>query len=138
MNYLHTRKKNGGYIALMATIIISLVLLVMIVNEGFAGWMTRFVVLGTEAKEQANALAEGCADQALALLITDPTYLGNSTSNTPGGDCKVFAISPTDLQAGLVTIKTQAVVRDAFVNLQVRYALPHTRISWEEVPDTTP
>ena len=119
MNYLRAHNKNGGYIALMATIIISLVLLVMIVNEGFAGWMTRFVVLGTEAKEQANALAEGCADQALALLITDPNYLGNSTSNTPGGDCKVFAISPTDLQAGLVTIKTQAVVRDAFANLEL-------------------
>lgn len=114
----HTNK-NGGYIALMATIIISLVLLVMIVNEGFAGWMTRFVVLGTEAKEQANALAEGCADQALASLITDPNYLGNTTSNTPGGNCKVFAIDPADLQAGLVTVKTQAAVRDAFANLEL-------------------
>jgi hypothetical protein len=119
MKTKHHTTNNGGYIALMATIIISLVLLVMIVNEGFSGWMTRFSVLGTEAKEQANALAEGCADQALASLITDPSYLGNTTSHTPGGDCKVFAISQADLDAGLVTLKTQASVRDAFANLEL-------------------
>src|SRR3569623_1266269 len=111
--------KNRGYIALMATIIISLLLLVMIVNEGFSGWMTRFVVLGTEAKEQANALAEGCADQATAWLITDPAYLGSTTSSMPGGDCTVFGISQTDLQAVLVSINTQAEVRVAFANLEL-------------------
>jgi hypothetical protein len=121
MHYFSSSKytnKNGGYIALMATIIIALVLLVMIVKEGFSGWMTRFVVLGTEAKEQANALAEGCIDQAVASLITDPSYLGNTTSSMPGGDCKVFGIDPTDLAAGVVTVKTQAVVREAYANIQ--------------------
>ena len=136
----------------MATIIISLVLLVMIVHEGFAGWMTRFVVLGTEAKEQANALAEGCADQALASLITDTAYLGNTTSVTPAGTCKTFAIDPSQLAAGVVTIKTQAVVRDAFANLELLQSVnsihlgsiptaPNLTItlgSWQEVPDATP
>jgi hypothetical protein len=59
-------KKQDGYIALIVTIIISMVLLVMIAGGGFAGWRMRFIVLGTEHKEQSGALAEGCIYQAFA------------------------------------------------------------------------
>lgn len=119
MNYSMHKNTNGGYIALMATIVISLVLLVMVVRAGFVGWSTRFMVLGTEAKEQANALAEGCADQALASLVTDTSYLGGSTSVTPAGTCSTSAIDPLDLASGVVTIRTQAIVNNAYANLQV-------------------
>ncbi len=125
MSYFNYNNRQGGYIALMATIVISLVLLVMVVREGFVGWSTRFMVLGTEAKEQANALAEGCADQALAALITDPTYAGGSVSNTPVGTCSTSAI---DTSAALVTIKTQAVVNNAYANLELVQNLNNVHI----------
>lgn len=129
---------QGGYTALMATIIISLMLMVMVVTEGSTGWSTRFLVLGTEAKEQANALAEGCVDQALAMLATNPAYLGGVTVEFPEGVCSISALDPAEIQSGMATIRTQAVVKDAYSNLVVRYALPRTLLSWEEIPDTTP
>ena len=112
-------ESKKGYIALMATIIISLILLVMIVEAGSSGWYARFNILGTEAKEQATALAEGCAEQAMAKLLTDPTYTGNSTSTLANGNCHTFPIELNTPTPGLLTIKTQAKVRDSYTNLKV-------------------
>ncbi|MEI7719589.1 MAG: hypothetical protein WCI89_00005, partial [bacterium] len=103
---------NGGYIALMTTIIISMALLVMVAQEGFAGWHARFNVLGTEAKEQATALADGCADQALMLVITGFSYSSSTTLTLPSGTC---SIAPMDTSSkGFVTIRSQAQVRGSY------------------------
>src|SRR4051812_36281955 len=121
MIYKHKNQNNyqGGYIALMATIVISLILLVMTVEEGSAGWSARFNILGTEAKEQASSLAEGCAEQALATLLTDPTFTGGATTTTEVGTCHVFPVQMNYPVAGLVTIKTQAVVQGSYANLDM-------------------
>lgn len=116
---MHTKGTQRGFIALMATIIISLVLLVMAVKEGNYGWSARFNVLGTEAKEQASALAEGCAEQALASLLTNPNYTGDATTTTSGGTCHIFPVQINFPVAGLVTIKTQANVRGSYANLDM-------------------
>ena len=112
-------KKQGGYIALMATIIISLILLVMAVKSSSSGWTARFNVLGTELKEQASALAEGCGEQALASLLTNPSYGGNVDIMAGNGSCHIFPIQLNFPVAGLVTIKTQAVVKDSYANLDM-------------------
>lgn len=109
---------QGGYIALMAAIIISAVLLVMAVDASGAGWNARFNILGTEAKERASALAEGCADQALAALVSDPSYVGNAMLSTGHGTCRIFPILFDAPAAGLVTIRTQAEVRKSYANLE--------------------
>lgn len=110
---------GGGYVALMATIIISIILLVMTVEESTLGWHARFNILGTEAKEQANALAEGCADQALTTIVTDPSYRGNATTTTLGGTCHVFPVQFNTPTAGFITIRTQAKVRNSFSNIEM-------------------
>ncbi len=117
-------KKQGGYIALMATIVISLVLLVVAAEESSSGWFARFNILGTEAKEQASALAEGCAEQAQASLLTDPTYgYATTTITTSGGTCSVFPVAFNSLNGiptlGYLTIKTQAEVRNSYANLEL-------------------
>ena len=114
---------HGGYVALMATIVISIMLLVMTVEGGALGWSARFNILGTEAKEQAHALAEGCADQALAAIVTDASYQGNATTVTAGGTCRVFPIQFDTPTEGFVTVKTQAEIRNAFVNLKIVMSL---------------
>lgn len=119
LNTLFIKNANGGYIALMATIIISVILLVMAAQEASSGWYARYNILGTEAKEQSSALAEGCADQALAMLITDPDYRGNAPITTAGGTCHVFDVTLNTPLVGFVTIATQAEVRDAYTNLQL-------------------
>ena len=117
------KKESGGYVALMATLVISVFLLVMAVEEGSSGWYSRFNILGTEAKEQASALAEGCADQALAAVITDPGYSGDATTTTIGGTCHVYPVEFNTPAVGLVTIKTQADVRDSYANLAIEMNL---------------
>ncbi len=64
---------SGGYVALVATVITGLVLLAMVAEEGLAGMHARFNVLGTENKERATTLAEGCLDQGMARLLVDPS-----------------------------------------------------------------
>ena len=119
----------------MATIVISLVLLVMAVEEGSSGWFARFNILGTEAKEQASALAEGCAEQAQAALLTDPNYgYATTTIMTSGGTCHVFPVQFNFPIAGLVTIKTQAVVRNSYANLDM--AMNMNDIHFGSIPTT--
>ncbi len=113
------KKLTGGYIALMATIIISLVLLTITIQEGSSGWYARFNILGTESKEQANALAEGCAEQAQATLLTDPSFMGNLTIPSTHGVCNILPIEIDSPTPGLVTIKTQGVVNNSYANLNM-------------------
>ncbi len=56
------RKTERGYVALLATVITGFILLGLAVDDSLAGWHARFNVLTSQNKEQANALAEGCAD----------------------------------------------------------------------------
>ena len=101
------RPAQGGYVALMVTIIASILLLSMVAQEGFAGFHARFTVLGTERKEQANALAEGCADQAFASVIADPLYSGAILNTLPAGTCYV---APVEISTGTTTIRVQSQV----------------------------
>ncbi len=130
----HSLKTGAGFIALMAVIVISLVLLVMTVEESSSGWHTRFNILGTEAKEQASSLAEGCAEQALATMLTDPAYMGNATTTITEGTCYVFPVQLNFPVAGLVTIKTQAVVRGSYANLDM--AMNMNNIHFGSIPTT--
>ena len=120
MHTLSRYSKEHGYVALMATIIIAAVLLVMSVEGSIAGWRARFNVLGTEAKEQASALAQGGADQALSAIMTDPSYTGNATTTTDVGTCHVFPIEFNFPIEGVVSIRTQAVVRGSYANLEMQ------------------
>lgn len=121
----------------MATIIISLILVVMALEEGASGFHARFNILGTEAKEQATALAEGCADQATANLITDPNYAGNSTITLSAGICHVFPIALNSPAPGLATVKTQAEVRGSYANLSITLNMNNLHLGGTPVSPTT-
>ncbi len=151
-------KTNRGYIALMATIIISIILLVMSVEQSSSGWSARFNILGTEAKEQANSLAEGCAEQATANLLTDPAFEGGVTITTPIGTCNILPIKVNEPGPGLVTIYTQAIVRGSYTNLKIVLNMNDVHMgsipgapstasptnlnltidTWNEIPNPTP
>ena len=108
------QKNNGGYIALMATVIISAILLIMVTQESFSGWHARFNVLGTEQKEQAVALSDGCINQAITGLIAGLPYQAGATSTTPGGICHISKITTTTTG---VLINTQSEVGNSFSNV---------------------
>ena len=112
-------KNPRGYIALMATIIISFMLLSMVAKQGFSGWYIRFIMLGTEAKAQAEALALGCVEHTRAELAGDPSYIGGDTVEilNSSGQVDRCYIAPVAFGTPLptqATVITQASVRGSF------------------------
>jgi hypothetical protein len=131
-NSLYQSENIRGYVALMATIIISAVLLILSVGGSEVGARARFDILGTEAKEQSLALGEACKDQTLATLLSDPSYMGNATTTSPVGTCYIFPILLNTPTTGVVTLKIQSRVRNSFSNLEYEIALNNIHL------DTTP
>lgn len=121
MTSLYTRAR-GGYIALTATIIISLVLLAMIGEESFSGFFLRSSVLSTEHKAQSASLASGCAATAVAALAADPTYSGGEEVSFTAGDgaqqkCSVALVEFDTPAPGQARMSTQAQVGGAYTTL---------------------
>jgi hypothetical protein len=132
--FLHQLQNTRGYIALMATIIISAVLLILSVEGSEVGARARFDILGTEAKEQSLALGEACKDQTLATLLIDPSYLGNATTTSQVGTCYIFPILLNTPTTGVVTIKIQSRVRNSFSNLEFQIATNNIYLSNTPLP----
>ncbi len=117
--YNQSSAEQGGYVALLATIIIGAVLLVATVDLGMLGAAARFSILGTEAKEEATFLAVGCIEVAVGKLLVDTSYRGWATTTSAKGTCYVFPFEVDVPATGLVTFKVQAIVRQAVTNLVV-------------------
>lgn len=92
------RREEGGYVAIMTTILMSMVLLAMIAEEGTLGWNARFVALNNEKKRQADMLTRGCVDAAIAALIQNPAQ-DISSMKLLADVCEVYEINTTDQHA---------------------------------------
>ena len=118
---LQPLKTPRGYIALIATIIISLVLLEMVVEESFSGWFARFAVLQDEKSAQARALADGCLDEALVALAANGSYAGSASMQLATGtatSCSIEPLAYSTPQPGEITITAQAAAQDAQAAVQ--------------------
>ena len=112
---------GGGYIALMASTIISVILLILTISAGNIGWSTRMAILGVEAKEASVVAAYGCAEYALARVIADPLYIGNATVAYADDVCYVYPITAPVSTSSLVTIRVQTIVRHSYTTLEIQY-----------------
>lgn len=124
-----------GFVALMAAIVISLILITLTVTLNQSGFFTRSALLDAEYKERSAALAEACADTALLKLAGNPSYSGNEIIPIGTDICK---IRPTKLDvpvAGQNTIETRAVFNEATTNLKIiADASDFSIVSWNELP----
>lgn len=129
------QNRESGYIALLSTIIIGAVLLVMTVEAGRLGFYTRFIVLGSESKELSRVLALGCAEQAAALVVTNPVWLGSATTtDSVVGSCYIFPIQKNFPNVGEMTIRVQSVVRNSVTNVVKVYDMHEVRLVNAPVP----
>lgn len=135
---LHRHKhqnKESGYIALLSTIIIGAVLLVMTVEAGRLGFSTRFMVLGSESKEQSRIQAIGCAEQAVAMVLADVQWHGEATtSDSYAGSCYVFPIQKNYPGTGQMTVRVQSVVRGSVTSIVKVYDMNEIRQVSTPVP----
>ncbi len=112
---------EGGYAAIMTTIVISLVLLGILTEQGFSGWHARFFVLNREKKYQANALADGCIDFALGSIMKDPA-LTSIPFELDTGTCDIEIIDASDPRAVEINLQSRVGTAEtgvAFTNMKI-------------------
>lgn len=142
-----TVSSNGGFIALMSAIIISVLLLSITVSLGFSGFFTRFNILDSESKERSLALAEACGDAAILKISQNASYIPNPafdfSTQTGGEDITVInadhcTIASVDTLGSQKAIKTQAKINKAYTNLRIVINSATFAItSWEECSNLT-
>lgn len=130
---LRQLNSNGGFIALISSIIISVLLLTIVVALNLTGFLGRFNILDSELKERSLSLAEGCVDIALLNLARNPNYTGGATVNVGDDSCNIQAIQDDTPMMGETTIKTKSVFRKAVTNLEIVADSGNLSIvSWKE------
>lgn len=130
-------KNQDGYIALISTTIIALVLLGLTFTVSSAGYFTRFDSLDSEYKRVSLGLAESCQNMALLKLGQNFQYAGNETI-TIGTDaqgraeqCTVGAISPAPTRSGAsvnATIPAQSNYLGAFTNISTTVVVQNPNV----------
>ncbi len=122
---------SGGYIALISTIIISVLMMGVVFATSHAGFIGRFNILNTEFKELSSGLAEACVDMALLKLAQSKSYAGNESISVGNSQCLIL---PIETSPGQKTIKTKATFQNSVTNLKiVAKDTDLSVISWEEV-----
>ncbi|OGF62542.1 hypothetical protein A2662_01960 [Candidatus Giovannonibacteria bacterium RIFCSPHIGHO2_01_FULL_45_33] len=138
-----TARERHGFIALITSIILSVILLVVTIALNQTGFLTRGEVLESEYKNRSIALAEGCADMAIIRLALDPAYSGNESSVAVGSDtCAIGTVQQDMPVSGQATINTSAVFPATSVTNQgavtkitaVINSADLTVVSWVENP----
>ena len=122
---------TDGYIALISSIIISILVLGITLAISSAGYFSRNDILKNEFKERSFALAEACVDTALLKLAQNQSYNGNENVSVGNDQCSILLI---ETASGQKIIKTKATFQSAVTNLKI--TVNNTNLSviyWEEV-----
>ena len=126
-------KRCGGFIALVSSIIIAVILLTAVVSLGSRGIAGRFILLDIENKQISQALAEACVQVAIIKIVNDAEYAGLGVS-VPVGTKTCTIVSVTTPPGGESIIQASANVNGATTNLVVKVDTVNVDIqSWEEV-----
>lgn len=125
---------KSGYIALMTSVFISIILLSITVSQNQAGWNLSFNLQNTENKIKSEILAKNCIN-IIIMQIINQTYIEN-TKNYKEGYCINYAPVYDIPNVGNITLKTQAIVNNSYTNIKVVVDKNQKMkvISFEEVP----
>jgi len=107
-----------GYVALMATLIISFVLLSVSITTNFESFQSLSGALNRELKEISLNLAESCLDQAIVISIQSPNWQlpeGGKRLDIEEYSCLIIK---TERQDSLITIETQGQAGHVFTSLR--------------------
>lgn len=124
---------NHGFIALLATIILSLTLTTIMTNISFTSFSHRVNALDALYKKESALHAHSCAEIALLRLARDMKYVPHHNgddillSNT---SCTIDYIIPAPPYSinDTITIHTHAVVYDAYTMFETKARITSTDI----------
>ena len=89
------RTSQSGFILLMSSIVISVILVAVVFSVSFSGFFTRFNLLDSYNKEASLNLAQSCGDIAVLKRIQDDTYTGNEVLSIGSDECNIRPIPTT-------------------------------------------
>ncbi len=109
-----------GFIALMSVVVISSVLLLLVTEGSFSGFTSRINSLNHEFKNQSEALAEACVQQALLEYAHNSSFVGNASSSvTASEECYVGSMSRVSSNPALLTFTAQAASHNAYTFYEI-------------------
>ncbi|MEK7118387.1 MAG: hypothetical protein AAB869_02145 [Patescibacteria group bacterium] len=132
-----TKNSTCGFIALMSSIIISVMLMTMVLTVSSSSFYARSDTLGRENKRKSLGLAEGCMNIALLRIAQDLLYRGGDSVDTGDGECSIASFETPLGYPKTFNIRTWAKRSSAFSNIETSITMQNagnvTVNSWEEV-----
>ena len=136
-------RKKDGYIALMSAVVIAVLLTVVVFVVSFQGFLTRMIVLDSEAKEIANYLAEACVAAAILKIAENSKYPGGETIAVGKKQCYIRLIKEEGSQK-IVEVQASSSVSAndySYVNLRIVLEINSEQlkvVSWQELAEFRP
>lgn len=128
-----TFSKPNGYIAITASILLSLLIMAVAISLGAASISSRSENLDFELKKQSFFAARSCLDKALLKLALDSGYAGNETLGVEGTAYQCV-IRPVISSPPNKIIQVRSQINGATTNLQLTVnASQLSTVSLEEV-----
>lgn len=113
---MNKNNSQGGYIAIMSSIIISLMMMLIALSLGSASLFTRLNVVDFSNKQLSYFIARSCLNDALFKLADSASYTGNETLTISSRTCVLSTITTS---APNKIIQAKAIVEGATTNLKL-------------------
>lgn len=126
------RGSQGGYIALLAILIVGAVSIAVASTLLVSGTDNQRIVLVHQQTTQARNAASACAEDALQYIRDNIAYVGSASVGVGAGTC---THTVTDLGSGQRQIDASAQVGTSVQRLQVHATINASNISiisWQE------
>ncbi len=111
-----TEKKDGGYVAIITAVIVSVILGIIVFTMSLGSFLGRENSLSFHLKEKSRGLAEACVETARLKIVQNPSYAGGENVNVASDTCRIF---PVLNLSGNSLILAQGVYQNIFTNLEV-------------------
>ena len=122
---------ESGFIAIISVTIIAALLMAVSFALSTSGFFARSDIADGEYKQRSMALAEACAEDALAKRAADVLYSGSETLTIGSESCSIGSMT---VSAGQLTITTSATVQSAATNIIVKANATTLAVtSWEQL-----
>ncbi|MFA6397610.1 MAG: hypothetical protein WDK96_02050 [Candidatus Paceibacterota bacterium] len=126
----YKKQKNNGFIALITSIILSIIIFLIASVSSNASFWSRLDSGSIVEKDKSFSLALGCLDYAKLKLAENINYAGNENISIESNTCE---IKPIESGIGFKLINIQAIVANKTTNLSVKVdAITIKTISVEE------
>lgn len=126
-------KQSGGYIALLAVLIVGAATMAIAIALLTTGSDAQRTSLMTQQSIQARQLAHGCVDEALQKIRDQTSYVGTGTVTTANGSCSYTVTNPGGSNRTITTNSTIGnVVRKVTTYVTIG-ASSISITSWQEV-----